>query len=139
MQYILKSTESFIESWTAHQADLKSGVQILFNAFIVIAVDESHNDASGCSIDKKVHFIKEIEKQTGLSLFNRMNFAYITTGSMVGISPLSDLNNAVQTGKLSYDTIVFNNLVTSIREMKESWQIPLQKSWMMNFVDKSRA
>lgn len=139
VQFIQNSTENFIESWTAHQADLKSGVQILFNTFILIAVDESHNDASGCSIDKKVHFLKEMEKQTGLELFNRMNFAYRTTDTEVCISPLSELNSAIQSGKLNYDTVVFNNLVTTIREMKQQWQIPLQNSWMMNFVDKTKA
>ena len=73
---ILKSAEEFIESWTAHQANLKAGVRMAHNAFLVFAVDESYNDASGCSIDKKVHFVKNIVQQTGINFFDRMQAAY---------------------------------------------------------------
>src|SRR6187399_3043794 len=70
-------TEKFIENWTAHDARLKGGVEILFNHFIIIGVDENYNDASGCSIDKKVNFVKQLGAEFQIDFFNRMQIAYI--------------------------------------------------------------
>ena len=57
-QRLMSGLFSFIDSWTAHQAGLRAAGAILHDRFVVIAVDENHNHASGCSIDKMVHFMK---------------------------------------------------------------------------------
>mgnify|MGYP003490178575 FL=1 len=38
-------------------------MKFIDNLFIVFAVDETYNDASGCSLDKKMNFVKSIERQ----------------------------------------------------------------------------
>ncbi|MBL0340479.1 MAG: hypothetical protein IPP71_05865 [Bacteroidetes bacterium] len=63
VETIFNEAKVFIETWTAHQAELKASVAMFLNLFLVIAVDESFNDASGCSIDKKVHFVKHLEQK----------------------------------------------------------------------------
>ena len=50
----------FISDWAAHGSNLKASFDVLFNRFIVIAVDEQQATASGCSIDKSVKFVKEL-------------------------------------------------------------------------------
>ena len=52
----------FIESWTAHGSDLQSGYEIRYKRFIVIALNQNLNIATGCSIDASVHFIQQLEK-----------------------------------------------------------------------------
>ena len=66
----------FVGEWTAHRKTLLAAGALFFDQFIVLSVDESLNEASGCSIDASVYFIKDIERQYNVQLFERMNFAY---------------------------------------------------------------
>jgi len=130
---IFAEARNFIESWTAHQADLKASVKIFDNLFVVFAVDESYNDASGCSIDKKVHFVKSMERQTGLNFFDRMKIAYLDNGS-ISLENMNKFSALVDSGKVSDATIIFNNLVTTKREFNTSWKTPFGKSWLVNAI-----
>ena len=40
--------DTFIEAWTAHGKDLKAGYKIVYKRFIVIAMDQNLNAATGC-------------------------------------------------------------------------------------------
>jgi len=130
---IFAEARNFIESWTAHQADLKASVKIFDNLFVVFAVDESYNDASGCSIDKKVHFVKSMERHTGLNFFDRMKIAYLDNGS-ISLENMNKFSALVDSGKVSDATIIFNNLVTTKREFNTSWKTPFGKSWLVNAI-----
>src|SRR6185295_14012622 len=82
--------EQFCIQWTAHGSNLKAGGEVLHHRFIILMVDETAAGASGCSIDKSIHFIQQIEKQFSVNLFNRMLFAW-KAGEEVHVSNLSDL------------------------------------------------
>ncbi|HMT28672.1 MAG TPA: ABC transporter ATPase [Bacteroidia bacterium] len=134
VESVSENARIFIQSWTAHQADLKASFKIYNNLFLVVAVDESYNDASGCSIDKKVHFIKSVEQQTGLNFFDRMNVAYLSNDT-IKIENMNNFSNLINSGQLNDQTIIFNNLVTNLSEFRESWKTPISKSWLMNLID----
>ena len=53
----------FIEAWTAHGQDLQSGFKVVYKRFIVIALNQNLNAATGCSIDASVHFIQQFLKK----------------------------------------------------------------------------
>ena len=71
--YILNIISEELKGWNAHQQPLTAGVSILENHFIVVALDENQNGASGCSIDTLQNTIQKIEKELTLSLMNRLN------------------------------------------------------------------
>jgi hypothetical protein len=119
----------FTKEWTAHGADLKATSEVRFNIFILLMVDESHAGASGCSIDKSIHFIQSVENKYELRLFNRLLFAW-KAGDQVDISPLSDLQKLFDEGKITPETIVFDNTITTKKQLDESWMVPLKESWM---------
>ena len=125
---IQDALDNFIQSWHSHQQDLRAYGQIWHDAFIVIMVDESVNMASGCSIDKSVHLVKDIESQIGVSLMDRMNFAYLDEQEAKIVSK-DVFASLIETGKIDDNTIVFNNLVSTKAEFEEKWKIPLAQSW----------
>ena len=126
-------TESFIQNWTAHEAGLKGGVQILFNRFIIIGVDENYNDASGCSIDKKVNFMKQLGADLETDFFNRMQVAFIANETLQ-LAGMHEIAGLIKSGKLSDETLMFNNLVTKKGDLTEYWQIPVRNSWMQQLI-----
>lgn len=119
---------TFIEDWAAHGAQLNASFDVLHNRFIVIAVDEKQALASGCSIDKSVHFVKNLEKQLYLNLFDRMHVAYRKGSDIVSCS-LQDFEKLADLKEVDESTVVFNNMVASKAAFDTEWEVPLSKSW----------
>ncbi len=118
----------FIADWAAHGASLKSSFDVLYDLFIVIAVDEKQAMASGCSIDKSVKFVKELEEKMNLNLFNRLQVAYRKDNEIM-VCGLSDFEKLAEEKSVNESTIVFNNMVTTKAAFDAEWEVPLKQSW----------
>jgi hypothetical protein len=118
----------FIADWAAHGASLKASFDVLLNRFIVIAVDEQQALASGCSIDKSVKFVKELEQKFNLNLFDRMQVAY-RKGNEINACSLSDFEKLASERLVNESTIVFNNMVSTKKAFDAEWEVPLKQSW----------
>ncbi|GGW62586.1 hypothetical protein DFQ11_102372 [Winogradskyella epiphytica] len=125
--------ETFIESWTAHGKDLQAGYKIVYKRFIVLALDQSFNDATGCSIDSSVSFIQQLEQQYNVDLMDKMNVSY-KQGEFIAYKSLVDFRKMAKQKAVSKNTIVFNNLVTNIAEFNENWEVPASESWHNRFI-----
>lgn len=128
-----KQLEEFIDAWTAHGKDLQSGYKIVYKRFIVIALNQDLNSATGCSIDASVHFIQGLEEQYKVDLIDKMNVSY-KQGEFIAHKPLMDFKKMAKNKSVSKNTIVFNNLVTNIAEFKDNWEVPASDSWHSRFI-----
>ncbi len=133
LSQIKEDMEAFIEEWTAHGADLKAGYEVKYKRFIVLAIDQSFNSASGCSIDASVHFIQTLEKKYDVLLLDKMNVSY-KQGEFIAYKPLTDFKKMAKQKSVSLNTIVFNNLVTNKSEYQEHWEVPASESWHSRFM-----
>ena len=118
----------FVDSWQRHGENLKASFEIRYDQFIVLAVDESYNDISGCSIDASVNVIQQIENEFSVDLTNKLNLAFKTNDDINIVSYL-DFQKYVQLGKIKPTTVVYNNMVASIDEYNEKWEGPASNSW----------
>ncbi len=123
-----QQVEAFTQTWTAHNNQLKATAVVQYNRFIILVVDENQAGASGCSIDKSVRFMKEIENEYRINLFDRFNLAYRDGEQIVSV-PRNQFENLIKAGTITEDTIVFNNLVQTLAELKDKWEVPLKNSW----------
>jgi hypothetical protein len=123
----------FIENWTAHGSDLQAGYLIKYKRFIVIGLNQNLNLATGCSIDASVHFIQELEKAYQVDLMDKMNVSY-KQGEFIAHKSLTDFRKMAKEKAVSKNTIVFNNLVNTIAEFKENWEVPASESWHSRFL-----
>lgn len=119
---------SFVETWTAHNQQLKAGFEIKYNRFIILVVDETLTGASGCSIDKSVHLMKEIEQDFQVNLFDRFHVAW-KDGNEVKSVDKSEFEVLLANGIIHENTIVFNNLVKNYYEYLKNWETPFHNSW----------
>ena len=122
------SLNSFLDNWTAHDKALLASSEIRYNRFIIVMIDEKQAAATGCSIDKSIHFVQQLEKEMNLSLMNRMLFAY-KEGEKVLVLKRDAFEEKYEKGEINAETIVFNNLVQSKAELDSKWEIPLKDSW----------
>jgi hypothetical protein len=125
---IQEKLNAFTAQWQAHGHQLKAKAEIIHNFFIVITVDETASNVTGCSIDASVRVLKEIEAQYNLDLFNRFNMAYMVDNKVFSLNK-EDFETLVSIMKITPDTIVFNNMVQTLEEFETKWQVPFAQSW----------
>ncbi|WP_336069651.1 ABC transporter ATPase [Mesoflavibacter sp. CH_XMU1404-2] len=129
---IKQKLDTFITNWTAHGTDLNAGYDIRYKRFIILAVDQTSQSATGCSIDASVRFIQQLEQDYNVDLMDKMNVSY-KQGQFVAHKTLLDFKKMVKDKAVSKNTIVFNNLVTNIEELNENWEVPAEDSWHSRF------
>lgn len=133
VEYISKKAEDFINNWTRHGDDLKGSFNIKYKQFLILAVDESFNNVSGCSIDSSVRFVKELEDELAIDLMNKMNVTF-KDHTNINLVKLSDFQQFVKAKKITSETIVFNNLVQTKLDFENNWEVPAKDSWHKRFL-----
>jgi hypothetical protein len=123
----------FIEQWTRHGDNLKGSFTIKYKQFLVIAVDESFNDVSGCSIDASVRFVQQLESELKIDLMNKMNVSF-KDGEHINIVKLADFQKFAKEEKITKKTIVFNNMVQTKAAIESEWEVPANQSWHNRFL-----
>ncbi len=124
---------AFTAGWAAHGAPLDACVDVLHDRFVVVAVDEAQAEASGCSIDKSVGFIKQLEQDLNLMLTDRMVVVVEREGRVQGVR-LQELPTLLAEGLIGLDTIVFDDLVATVGDLRERFRVRLADSWMRRFL-----
>jgi hypothetical protein len=133
IEYISAKAILFIDNWTRHGDDLKGSFTIKYNQFLVIAVDESFNNTSGCSIDASVRFIKSLEDELRIDLMNKLNVSF-KDGDRINIVSLSEFQDFAKAKKITENTIVFNNMVDTKSSLERNWEVSAKDSWHNRFL-----
>ena len=120
--YILKSISDHLQNWEAHKVPLTAGVTILENHFIVIALDETKNGASGCSIDTLQNKIQNLEKDLSISLLNRLN-VFCRIDNEIECIPTFRLSENANKETLFYDLTIQkkSELHSYLKPISEGW------------------
>lgn len=121
--------EQFTAQWQSHGVPVKGYANLLFGQFIIIMADETATGVSGCSTDSSVRMLQQIEQQTGVQLFDRQLLAF-RIEDKVQLIPLSQFEYAVENGFINEDTLYYNNLVNTKKDLLSSWIIPVKQSWL---------
>ncbi len=131
-QTIENDLKTFVENWSAHGTSLEASYLLKYNRFIILAVNQEVQLATGCSIDSSVQFIQNLEKKYEVDLLDKMNVTF-KLGEHIAHKPLIEFKKMAKEKAVSENTIVFNNLVNTIEEWNESWEVPAGESWHSRF------
>lgn len=129
---LVQMMDAFVGEWKAHGADLQAGYRLIGNQCLIIAVDESMQAATGCSIDKSVHLLQDFGAQHGVDFFNRMLIFTFENGQIAALSP-QELKEAIAQGKVNADTQVLHALAPTLKESGQGL-IPLKDSWAAKYL-----
>lgn len=140
---IENKAKEFLENWAAHGKALSGSAKTFHNQFLLIAVDEQLNEASGCSIDASVAFVHHLEQFLDVSFFDRSKVAFVDQEQLAGpedlndeaifIESLTDIKQKVAEGKIRENTLIFNNLISSKKDLDLNWIIPANESWLSRY------
>lgn len=127
-----EAVKAFVTEWSAHGTGLEASYLIKYNRFIILAVNQENQSATGCSIDASVHFIQQLEQKYGVDLLDKMNVTF-KQGEFITHKPLIEFKKLAKDKSVSANTIVFNNLVNTVGEWQDYWEVPAGESWHSRF------
>lgn len=125
--------QHFTSQWKAHGAQLSAEIKVISDLFLVVALDENVARATGCSIDKVMHFVQELEFRYCVSFTNRLIVAWIDESGGICLTHAYEFGQLIREGKVNRDTRVFNNLVVNLEEMREMWSARAGSTWLSRY------
>lgn len=126
--------QSFVNSWTAHDVSLDASFELYQNRLLIFKVNEDKYNASGCSIDKQLRFVKELEQAFSVELLNRLLVAY-ENNNQVEVVKASQIKDLLANNIITAGTLVFDNTVTESTQLTSKWKQPLQSTWLAKFLN----
>ena len=126
--------QDFIRQWTAHNQALRAGAEIFADQIIILVVDETQAGASGCSIDKSVHFLEALGHQLGIDFFNRMQMAWIDAEGEFRVDAKNTLSDLRKKEIITENTLMINTLAPTLGDIRRGWAIPLGSSWHQRII-----
>lgn len=120
---------NFLREWQAHGQDLQASFDIRYDRFIVVYLDEASYQATGCSIDKLIRVIQDLENELSISLMDRTQIAYRDDNAMIDTMHMTGFRAALESGDIDENTVVFNNLIEVKSDLSQNWEVPLRRSW----------
>ena len=117
-----------VGSWKSHGDEVSGAFGILYERFIIVASDPS-TMVSGCSIDSIFRGVKQAVENAKLELADSSNI-FFREGDAVRESARAEFRELVASGKVSAETIVFDNTIENIGQWRAGkWELPLRSSW----------
>ncbi len=133
VELIEKEVKFFLNNWSSHNKEIESSYEIRYNRFLIIGLNENINLASGCSIDKSVNFIKNLQSILKVNFLNRLDVAY-KIGNEINTISLLEFQNMIRENKLSKDSIVYNNMIDTKKLYLNNWETTIENSWHKKYL-----
>lgn len=122
---------SFLQGWTAHGSELKASFDLPYDHFVVIGLDESATDASGCSIDGLFRMLQETGTSLGIDFFNRELIAFKESNA-VRLVARKDLKEFLSVAGGS--ALTFNNLIANRKALQHEWLVAADTTWLNRYI-----
>ena len=122
----------FADAWTSHGRSLQASADILHQQFLIIGLDEAVADASGCSIDASVRFVREVEQAVGVSLLEKSRLAFLVDGR-VELLDRREVKAAVAAGRLLASTPYFDATVARKEALQTSFPAAANQTWLARY------
>ncbi len=126
--------QCFVNDWTAHDVSLDASFDLYQNRLLIFKVNEDKYNASGCSIDKQLRFVKELEQAFSIELLNRLLVAY-ENNHQVEVVKASQIKELLTSNIINANTLVFDNTITESAQLANKWKQPLQATWLSKYLN----
>lgn len=129
LEKIKTDVTSFIKDWTSHDRSLNGSAEIVYDAILILGVDEGHHGASGCSIDKMMRFIQNLEGHYNISLLLRHKIPLLVR-QKVNFIDLKDIELKIQNGEMSKQDHYLDLTFTQKSDWQNQGLKSLSEGWL---------
>jgi hypothetical protein len=130
---LLDEVDAFLDEWKAHGVPLRSAREWRDDRFLVIGVDPTEEQASGCSIDGLFRGLRSLEQalSTGLVAGGRL---FYRDSAGIQVAKRSDVRLLAERGALSADSTVYDTSLTDVTSYREKFTRPARESWVASLI-----
>lgn len=124
------AVEAFLSDWVAHGQSLQASWRLEGGRCLAIALDERSPNATGCSIDAKVHWIQAMGEQWGIDWMTRSTVTYYDAKAATWCDmPLASFWAARKAGTITDETPLVNAVVSKKLECEPTLVAAFKASW----------
>jgi hypothetical protein len=131
---LLAEVDQFLDAWRAHGEPLRCSRLWTDNRFLVIGVDQSGANASGCSIDGLFRRLQQLEGTIGAGLVGGGRVYYRDHSGAAQSVDRADFDKLVARGEVGADTVVFDTSITDLGEWRAGFERPARKTWVAELI-----
>jgi hypothetical protein len=129
-EQLLGEVDRFLEQWQAHGEPLRCGRLWTDERFLVVGVDQTTTNASGCSIDGLFRRLQALEGTLGAQLVGGGRVYYRDHSGVAQSAPRAELDDLVASGTVGPTTTIFDTSITDLGEWRERFERPARKTWV---------
>jgi hypothetical protein len=126
---LLSEVDEFLDQWKAHGAPLRNAREWRDEQFLVIGVDPTFEQASGCSIDGLFRSLQQLGAKLGTSLVSGGRVFYRDDAGAPRLVPRPQIKAVIRP-----QTPVFDTSLTSAGDYRKRFELPAQDSWVSSII-----
>jgi len=131
---LLDGVDEHLENWKAHGAPLTVAREWREARFLVVAVDQSTEGASGCSIDGLFRVLQQLERVVGTSLVGGGRVFYRdATGGVCSVMR-GEVAALAASGAITKDTVIFDTSLIDLGTWRACFERPARQSWVNELI-----
>jgi hypothetical protein len=127
---LLGEVDQFLDQWKAHGAPLRSAREWRDDRFLVIGVDPTAEQASGCSIDGLFRGLKALEGPLATVLVAGGRVFYRDAKGRPQLALRKEVPVLFENQHLTVDTPVFDTSLTDAASYRSRFERPARETWV---------
>ena len=126
---LLAEVDSYLDQWKAHGFPLRAAREWRDNRFLIIGIDPTVEQASGCSIDGLFRALQQLQASIGAQLVGGGRVFYRDPSGATHAVARDEFASLASAGKITPKTPVFDTSLTQLDAWKAKFERPLSESW----------
>lgn len=126
---LLADVDQYLDAWKAHGVPLRAAREWQENRFLIVGIDPTEEQASGCSIDGLFRALQQIQKAIGAQIVGGGRVFYRDATGATQSTTREEFNALKTKGAIGPRTHVFDTSLTRLDDWKTKFEKPLAESW----------
>lgn len=132
---LLGEVDAFLDEWRAHGDPLRTARHWSDAHFLVIGVDPTTANASGCSIDGLFRRLQAVQNEVGARIVGGGRVHYRTPEGTPRSASRAEFAELARGGEVTRDTPVFDTSLTSLDAWRAGFERPAGETWTKEFFE----
>lgn len=130
---LLEEVDAYLEQWKVHGEPLQCARRWVDDHFLLVGVDSSTANASGCSIDGLFRALQRLEPVIGTRLVGGGRIGYRDAAGGAHVVARDEFAQLANAGEVTRETPVFDTSLTTAGEIRDGFERPAGESWAATY------